>query len=348
MFTKTYPTFWLFLLYSFNQNELYKILVQPTSPITYWMFEKNTCTCMFSILLAESQSVKGMIQTAAKKVRENLSDTTLKVATIVNQENVPPEPKETKTSSSLIKSLQAERRRSDHFQKFLENALKSDQNSVSFKELPSEISYQKPELNSAKPKLLGDLFRNPAVQNNCTDKDSLVGFQESEWKSASAAMFGDSLAGPTAENREFSMIENDLNVSMGTRLFGNRTIHFNDESCFGDGDQVSSERKRKSFGHIPQNAKRFSLSVAKEADLTNRESLAESQLPVDITALSSKVRKQRLSDIYGNDKVMFALCEPSVDEGIDSLKNQIKANRRESDLFEEKLLAAMKADPFTT
>ena len=264
-----------------------------------------------------------MIQSAVKKVRDKLSDmTTSNVATIVNQvttvvdqENVPPEPKEAKPSSSLIKSLQAERRRSDHFQKFLENAIKSDQKPVLFKETANDTSIPEQESRKSKtPKMFGDSLRSSTMGDNASEKAIGVNFQESEWKSANTAMFGDSLA----DNREFSMMDNDLNVSMGTRLFGNRTIHFNDESCFGD-REITGERKRKSFGHPQQNAKRFSLGVVNEMDSANRESLTESQ--IDITTLSSKARKQRLSDIYGNDKVMFALCEPSVDEGIDSLQN---------------------------
>ena len=299
--------------------------------------------------LAESQSVKGMIQSAVKKVRDKVSDTTTssvahivnQVSTVVNQENVPPEIKEAKASSSLIKSLQAERRRSDHFQKYLENAIKSDQEPVLFKEPANETSIPEQESRKSKtPKLFGDSLRSSTMGDNASEKDIGVNFQESEWKSANTAMFGDSLG----DNREFSMMDNDLNGSMGTRLFGNRTIHFNDESCFGD-REITVERKRKSFGHPQQNAKRFSLGVVNEIDSTSRDSLTETQL--DIAMLSSKARKQRLSDIYGNDKVMLALCEPSVDEGIASLQNQIKRNRRESDLFEEKLLAAMKADPFT-
>ena len=290
------------------------------------------------ISLAESQSIKGMIQSAAKKAQDKFTDATRSnMPTKVDQENIPPEVKvkETKTSSSLIKSLQAERRRSDHFQKYLENALKSDQEPVILQE-SMEVDSRK----SKTPKMFGDSFRMPGIDKDSGDKDIDGDFHESEWKSASADIFGDSLA----DNRDFSMIEYDPNISMGARLFGNRTIHFNDESCFGaGGGEFTGERKRKSFGQPQQNAKRFSLGVVTELDARNRDSLID----VAVSTLSSKARKQRLSDIYGNDKVMFALCEPSVDEGIDSLKDQIKANRRESDIFEEKLRAAMKADPFT-
>ena len=227
----------------------------------------------------------------------------------------------------MIKSLQAERRRSDHFQKYLENALKSDQEeratlSEYFDELPSDINFH--------DKSLGD----SSVFENTLRTESPSGIKR----------------------KEFSMTDNAPDISMGTKLFGNQTIHFNEESCFGSPEHLKRVEKtvtlkRKSLGHVPQNSKRLSLDIPKVSgnDDTddNQSKIRESKLGLDFTTLPARTRRQRLSEVYGDDKVMLSLCEPTFSEDLSSLKDELKANRRDSDLFEKKLLSILQNDSFS-
>ena len=274
----------------------------------------------------------------ADKAREKLATTTImpKRSSVVDQENQPPVAKEPKTTSELIKSLQVERRRSDHFQKYLENALKSD----------------------------GE--ERTTISNAFEELSSETGFQDVNWKTASLKKFENTISSGSpfsVEENERCIAGGDQDVSMGTRLFGNQTIQFNEESCFGIPQSLQNVEKnvaikRKSLGHLPQKSKRLSLdnsvresvSETSQNDLTGTEAYrtsSESDFDFDIMTLPGRSRRQRLSEIYGDDKVMLSLYEPTVSEDIDLLKSEIKANRRESDLFEKKLRAALESDPFS-
>lgn len=274
----------------------------------------------------------------ADKTREKLATTTTvpKTISIVNQENLPPVVKEPKSTSELIKSLQAERRRSDHFQKYLENALKSDvEERTTISDVFEELSHE-------------------------------TSFQDMNWKTASPKTFENTISSGSPfsiEENEGRIAGGDSDVSMGTRLFGNQTIQFNEESCFGIPQSLQNVEKnvaikRKSLGHLPQKSKRLSLdnSVRESFSETSQNDLSrtdayitssESGFDFDIMTLPGRSRRQRLSEIYGEDKVMLSLYEPTVSEDIDILKSEIKANRRESDLFEKKLRAALESEPFS-
>lgn len=178
-----------------------------------------------------------------------------------------------KMSSTLITSLKSERRQSDHFQKYLESALKDSD----------------PELDSA----LQESTLFPVFEHG----------------------------NQTCAPEDFSAFTNE------------RTFSF---------DQ-SSYQRRKSFDAT----KYFSQSLYDISAIFPSEGEKKSPLPSsrrksdiglqELSTLPGKKRRERLSEIYDNDKVMMCLKEPSVEEDLENLRENIKASRRESDMFEKKL-----------
>ena len=165
------------------------------------------------------------------------------------------------------------------------------------------------------------------------------------------------------KTNDFTLRDNEADVSMGTRLFGNQTIQFNERSCFGSPDLSNKNvgktatLKRKSLDDVSKSSKRLSLDLPRvsgneiqlsDSFLNQTDSsqldTRESRLGLDYTALPARSRRQRLSEVYGDDKVMLTLCEPTFSDELKSLKEQLKANRRESDLFEKKLLSVLSND----
>lgn len=128
---------------------------------------------------------------------------------------------------------------------------------------------------------------------------------------------------------------------------GNQTCAPEDFSAFTNKrtcsfDESSSQR-RKSFDAT----KYFNQSLLDISAIFPSQGGKKSPLPSgrrksdismqELSTLPAKKRHERLSEMYNNDKVMMCLKEPSVEEDLENLKENIKASRRESDMFEKKL-----------
>ncbi|KAH3816579.1 hypothetical protein DPMN_118097 [Dreissena polymorpha] len=57
----------------------------------------------------------------------------------------------------------------------------------------------------------------------------------------------------------------------------------------------------------------------------------------ELSTLYGKKRKERLSEVFNNDPVMMYLKEPTLHEDLASLQENVRAERRNSDMFEKKL-----------
>ena len=178
-----------------------------------------------------------------------------------------------KTSSSLSKSLKSERRQSDHFQKYLENALKDT---------------------------------DPQFETSLSGSASFSVF-ESENESFDAGNFS------TAANQRRVSFEPMANQR---RLSFDATAYFNTSN-----NDISSIFASQSEGRLllPPNRRKSDIGLQ------------------ELSVLPGKKRRQRLSEIYDNDRVMMYIKEPTLREDAASLEENLKSERRNSDLFEKKL-----------
>lgn len=177
------------------------------------------------------------------------------------------------TSSTLIKSLKSERRQSDHFQKYLENAL-----------------------------LDGD-----------GDSDTTL------VRSASFSVF--ETDHQSFDENNFSAISSERRISFDAssnqrRLSFDATAYFNRSQ-----DDISS------IFDPPEEARSLVPPSRRKSDIGLHE----------LSLLPGKKRRQRLSEIYSNDPVMMYLREPAMNEDIENFRDNLRASRRESDLFEKRL-----------
>ncbi|XP_045166422.2 germinal-center associated nuclear protein-like isoform X2 [Mercenaria mercenaria] len=184
-----------------------------------------------------------------------------------------------KTSSTLIKSLKSERRQSDHFQKYLEDALKDV---------------------------------DPDLNHSLTESASFSVFE--------------------TENQSFG-------AGNFSSLTSRRRFSF---------DPVSNQKSFDATSYFNQSQNNISAIFAPENE--GRTLLPPSRRKSDIglqelSVLPGKKRRERLSEIYNNDKVMMYIKEPTVSEDVENFRENLKASRRESDLFEKKLRLMLQDRP---
>jgi hypothetical protein len=194
-----------------------------------------------------------------------------------------------KTSGTLTKSLKSERRHSDHFQKYLENALK-------------------------------DI--DPELDSSLTGSTSVTGSASFSVFESRNESFGSGNFFSSSNERRFSF---DPSANQ-KRLSFDATSYFNQSQ-----NDISSIFATQSEGRLPLPPNR------RKSDIGLQE----------LSVLPGKKRRQRLSEIYDNDRVMMYIKEPTLSEDAKNLKENLRSSRRESDLFEKKLRLLMQSNPET-
>lgn len=107
----------------------------------------------------------------------------------------------------------------------------------------------------------------------------------------------------------FTMSENQRRHSLDATGYFNRSQH--------DLSAIFDDTKDRSL--LPTSGKRSDFG------------------PVELSSLPGKKRRERLSEIFDNDPVMMYINEPTLTEDVENFKENLKASRRESDLFEKRL-----------
>ncbi|XP_052780533.1 germinal-center associated nuclear protein-like [Mya arenaria] len=233
-----------------------KVLEEFFDPPLDWKYQEA------EKVVLETQTVDDSILCAVEKVKQKHRESRTKVEIVVVEDHnrVSSTVLEAKDKASLIlSSIRSERRKSDHFQKYLEKALNDG----------------------------GDV----AKQTYGLDEPSAFVNKDQTLQERDFTMGG--MDGAFDATGYFNRSENDLSTMF--------------DDVYERNDIPMPKRRKSDFG------------------------------PQDLSGLYGKKRRERLSEIYNNDPVMMYLNEPSLVEGMASLKEEIKKERRNSDLFDKKL-----------